>query len=123
MTIICVVVASSLVVILCVLYEFINWCVFQNGEAGFDSDLVDDVERRRKRHQRKYRTLMMKLSHVEYGRAETENKSGECAICLEDYNVGDSCRIMPSCSHMFHLHCIDNWLRLKISCPICRRCI
>ncbi|CAI0387564.1 unnamed protein product [Linum tenue] len=28
---------------------------------------------------------------------------------------------MPVCKHMFHVACIDNWLSVKITCPVCRQ--
>uniref|UniRef100_A0A5B6ZLD9 Putative NEP1-interacting protein-like 1 n=1 Tax=Davidia involucrata TaxID=16924 RepID=A0A5B6ZLD9_DAVIN len=43
-----------------------------------------------------------------------------CTICLEDFKNGVFIRILPSCRHTFHLHCIDEWLTRHGSCPICR---
>ncbi|KAG0591765.1 hypothetical protein M758_1G219300 [Ceratodon purpureus] len=43
-----------------------------------------------------------------------------CSICLGDYKDGDMLRMLPECRHMFHAPCIDAWLRLHASCPICR---
>ncbi|KAJ0238994.1 Receptor y region [Hirschfeldia incana] len=43
-----------------------------------------------------------------------------CAVCLEDYRVGDSLRLLP-CQHAFHLSCIDSWLtKWGTSCPVCK---
>lgn len=46
--------------------------------------------------------------------------SGTCAICLCEYREGEMLRMMPDCGHFFHLMCIDAWLRLNASCPVCR---
>uniref|UniRef100_A0A1D1Y9J9 RING-H2 finger protein ATL68 n=1 Tax=Anthurium amnicola TaxID=1678845 RepID=A0A1D1Y9J9_9ARAE len=43
-----------------------------------------------------------------------------CAVCLCEYREGEMLRMMPDCRHCFHLPCIDAWLRLNASCPVCR---
>jgi len=43
-----------------------------------------------------------------------------CSICLSDYKESEVVRIIPHCGHMFHIHCIDKWLRQQATCPICR---
>jgi hypothetical protein len=40
----------------------------------------------------------------------------QCTICFEDFNVG----VRLPCSHMFHVNCIENWLVIGNSCPLCR---
>ncbi|XP_071701515.1 NEP1-interacting protein 2-like [Rutidosis leptorrhynchoides] len=44
-----------------------------------------------------------------------------CAICLQDFENEEEGRKLPSCRHVFHLKCIDEWLIRQGSCPICRR--
>ncbi|MQL98105.1 hypothetical protein Taro_030807 [Colocasia esculenta] len=43
-----------------------------------------------------------------------------CPICLCEYREGEMLRVMPDCRHGFHLTCVDAWLRLNASCPVCR---
>ncbi|XP_068650564.1 RING-H2 finger protein ATL70-like [Aristolochia californica] len=43
-----------------------------------------------------------------------------CSICLADYKDSDLLRLLPDCGHLFHLKCVDAWLRLHPTCPICR---
>lgn len=43
-----------------------------------------------------------------------------CSICLADYKDADVLRLLPDCKHLFHLKCVDPWLRLHPTCPVCR---
>ncbi|XP_058112309.1 E3 ubiquitin-protein ligase ATL23-like [Magnolia sinica] len=44
----------------------------------------------------------------------------DCAVCLENFKMGDKCRLLPVCNHSFHAHCVDSWLLKTPVCPICR---
>ncbi|GFT83365.1 RING finger protein 44 [Nephila pilipes] len=55
-------------------------------------------------------------AEVPHKRAEL-NK--ECQVCLNDYVNGDVLRILP-CFHEFHTPCIDPWLKINHTCPVCR---
>ncbi|KAM2280467.1 hypothetical protein ACFX1S_041187 [Malus domestica] len=43
-----------------------------------------------------------------------------CAICLSEYLTKETVRCIPECKHCFHADCIDEWLKLNSSCPVCR---
>ncbi|XP_018853749.2 putative RING-H2 finger protein ATL69 [Juglans regia] len=45
---------------------------------------------------------------------------GPCSICLSDYLPKDTIRCIPDCHHCFHANCIDEWLRMSATCPLCR---
>jgi len=45
-----------------------------------------------------------------------------CTICLEDFKAGDDVKTLP-CLHLYHMSCIDSWLRRSNDCPICKTCI
>nr|XP_043608713.1 E3 ubiquitin-protein ligase MPSR1-like [Erigeron canadensis] len=44
----------------------------------------------------------------------------ECAICMMEYD-GESllAKEMP-CKHKFHADCVNKWLGIRGSCPVCR---
>ncbi|RZC91379.1 hypothetical protein C5167_027444 [Papaver somniferum] len=43
-----------------------------------------------------------------------------CSICLSEYQPNETLKTMPACNHCFHVDCIDVWLLLNSTCPICR---
>lgn len=48
------------------------------------------------------------------------NEPFDCAICLCQFSDQDKLRLLPLCSHAFHIHCIDTWLLDNSTCPLCR---
>ncbi|EPS63693.1 hypothetical protein M569_11092, partial [Genlisea aurea] len=46
---------------------------------------------------------------------------GGCAICLADYEESDALRLLPECGHVFHAECVDPWLLIHATCPVCRK--
>lgn len=47
----------------------------------------------------------------------------ECAVCLNEFQQDEKLRIIPNCSHVFHIDCIDVWLQNNANCPLCRTSI
>ncbi|CAE5958687.1 unnamed protein product [Arabidopsis arenosa] len=43
-----------------------------------------------------------------------------CPICLSEYASKETVRCIPECDHCFHVECIDEWLKIHGSCPVCR---
>lgn len=48
--------------------------------------------------------------------------SGEdavCCICLGQYRDGVDLKELP-CVHFFHVECVDKWLKINATCPLCK---
>ncbi|MBA0552866.1 hypothetical protein Golob_023642, partial [Gossypium lobatum] len=43
----------------------------------------------------------------------------ECCICLSAYEDGVELRELP-CRHHFHCACVDKWLYINATCPLCK---
>ncbi|KAI5428848.1 hypothetical protein KIW84_033735, partial [Lathyrus oleraceus] len=46
-------------------------------------------------------------------------EDAECCICLSAYDDGTELRELP-CNHHFHCTCIDKWLLINATCPLCK---
>ncbi|KAL6201378.1 hypothetical protein ACLB2K_025092 [Fragaria x ananassa] len=46
-------------------------------------------------------------------------EDAECCICLCAYDDGTELRELP-CRHHFHCTCIDKWLQINATCPLCK---
>uniref|UniRef100_A0A1A8KE00 Ring finger protein 215 n=1 Tax=Nothobranchius kuhntae TaxID=321403 RepID=A0A1A8KE00_NOTKU len=45
-----------------------------------------------------------------------------CAVCLEPFSNNQCLRVLP-CLHEYHRDCVDPWLLLQHTCPLCKRSI
>lgn len=55
-----------------------------------------------------------------YKRVEGLIEGTDCSVCLNEFEEDETLRLLPKCSHAFHLPCIDTWLRAHKNCPLCR---
>ncbi|XP_027335355.1 E3 ubiquitin-protein ligase At1g12760-like isoform X2 [Abrus precatorius] len=47
------------------------------------------------------------------------DEDAECCICLSAYDDGVDLRQLP-CGHHFHCACVDKWLYINATCPLCK---
>ncbi|KAI3886805.1 hypothetical protein MKW98_017157 [Papaver atlanticum] len=56
----------------------------------------------------------------ESGRLPNPNDT-TCAICLSDFQPKETLKSMPMCNHCFHANCLEQWLPVNATCPVCRK--
>lgn len=60
------------------------------------------------------------ITAFRYRRDEGMIEGTECLVCLGEFHEDESLRLLPKCTHCFHVTCIDTWLRSHNNCPLCR---
>jgi len=67
--------------------------------------------------------VLEKIPTMKYLKLELKIKSmnSKCTVCQDDFNEQDDVRVLP-CEHIYHLDCIDDWLKIhSYKCPCCRK--
>lgn len=64
--------------------------------------------------------LVKSITVCKYKKGDGFVEGTECSVCLSEFQENESLRLLPKCSHAFHLPCIDTWLKSHASCPLCR---
>ena len=64
--------------------------------------------------------ILSDLEEIEIDVKLIDDEEKQCAICLENYSIGNKIIYLPCC-HYFHSSCIRNWLKIKNICPYCKR--
>ncbi|EXB86653.1 RING-H2 finger protein ATL54 [Morus notabilis] len=65
-------------------------------------------------------SIINSITIVKYRRSEGLIEGTECSVCLNEFREDETLRLLPKCSHAFHIPCIDTWLRYHTNCPLCR---
>ncbi|KAM0837925.1 hypothetical protein ACQ4PT_061323 [Festuca glaucescens] len=61
--------------------------------------------------------------HAATSAAGGAQEKAECAVCLVEFAHGEAGRLVPGCGHGFHAACIEPWLRVRSTCPLCRAAV
>ncbi|GMJ06035.1 hypothetical protein HRI_004272700 [Hibiscus trionum] len=64
--------------------------------------------------------LIKSITAFKYKKGDGLVDGTDCSVCLNEFQDEESLRLLPTCSHAFHLPCIDTWLRSHSNCPLCR---
>jgi len=66
------------------------------------------------------RSLTSRLDEVlESATSEQLQDEPLCIVCREAMTVDGNVKVLP-CGHIFHLHCLQHWIRHQAHCPVCR---
>lgn len=50
----------------------------------------------------------------------TDISGSICTICQDSILMGENCRRLIPCRHVYHRTCIDTWFQTNVHCPTCR---
>jgi len=64
-------------------------------------------------------TSLDHLPTVVYTGQDLPSSQITCAICMTDFEQGEGLRWLQ-CTHHFHQECIDKWLAVGVTCPVCK---
>lgn len=65
-------------------------------------------------------SIISSIAVCKYKKDEGLIEGTECSVCLNEFHEDEMLRLLPKCSHAFHIRCIDTWLRSHTNCPLCR---
>jgi len=54
-----------------------------------------------------------------YEGQELPSNQTTCAVCMADFETSEELRSLH-CTHHFHKDCIDKWLGVATTCPVCK---
>ncbi|CAH8312748.1 unnamed protein product [Eruca vesicaria subsp. sativa] len=78
--------------------------------VGLDEDVIKSFPK-----------LRYEEARVSYSLQKDATATSCCSICLADYKKKDMIRVLPDCNHLFHDKCVDPWLMIHPTCPVCRK--
>lgn len=64
--------------------------------------------------------LIKTITVCKYKKGDGLVEGTDCSVCLSEFEEDEGIRLLPKCSHAFHLPCIDTWLKSHSNCPLCR---
>ncbi|XP_076125821.1 RING finger protein 215 isoform X1 [Alosa pseudoharengus] len=90
-----------------------------------DNQFSDDLELLPKQDIIKRLSALKTRTYIQpktWGDPSQPTETDNCAVCLEQFNNNQCLRVLP-CMHEFHRDCVDPWLLLQQTCPLCKRSV
>lgn len=83
------------------------------GRYFMQEAYIEQVMQKMAQDYRKITTLVFLERYRDLGH-------GRCNICLKDFKLHERVKRFPrECDHLFHIKCLDVWLKLDSRCPAC----
>ncbi|KAL6979882.1 RING-type E3 ubiquitin transferase [Sarracenia purpurea var. burkii] len=64
--------------------------------------------------------LIKSIRVFKYKKEDGLIEGTDCSVCLSEFEEDENLRLLPKCTHAFHVICIDTWLKSHSNCPLCR---
>ncbi|URD94403.1 RING-H2 finger protein ATL12 [Musa troglodytarum] len=96
--------------------------VYVKCRRSMPSESIIPAPTRQTRHQLSGidRTVVESLPFFRFASLRGVRDGLECAVCISKFNGDEVLRLLPKCKHAFHIDCVDRWLEVHSSCPLCR---
>ncbi|XP_032084745.1 RING finger protein 215 [Thamnophis elegans] len=106
--------------ILLIAFILCTGVIVQARRQSRHSQLDQESELDLKQHMAQ-KLLALKTRRYHPGRAPHSwaHEIDSCAICLDQFQRNQCLRVLP-CLHEFHRDCVDPWLLLQQTCPLCK---
>ncbi|KAI8800103.1 hypothetical protein BJ742DRAFT_780697 [Cladochytrium replicatum] len=88
------------------------------GQGGLDPIVTELMEQGSRDQQGAREEKISALPRVKVEQSMIE-QNVDCTICQDDFVLEEELTRLP-CEHYFHPPCIEPWLKINGSCPVCR---
>nr|XP_039252948.1 RING finger protein 215-like [Styela clava] len=122
--------AALLLFICSIVYIYIKLCRnglgFENNDNEMSNEMLAknilsqmSIEIYRSKGRTSGRKYKKRSDSMDEGGRKFDNPPEQCVICLDMFFPLQRLRVLP-CKHSFHMNCIDRWLLLRQTCPMCK---
>uniref|UniRef100_A0A803PNP2 RING-type E3 ubiquitin transferase n=1 Tax=Cannabis sativa TaxID=3483 RepID=A0A803PNP2_CANSA len=101
--------------------QYIKGNLHFHGSAANNNNVGPGARQRAEAMVERFRRVTHREIKMQLGSGREE--ADECTICLEVFADDEVVNIIPNCGHVFHPHCILDWLSNGsiYNCPNCKR--
>jgi hypothetical protein len=79
----------------------------------------EDEDEEHKLSPEEIRAIINSYDAFKYEKKKDE-EAHNCAICIDELKSGNMVKAL-NCAHKFHSKCINDWLKVKLKCPLCKQ--